>query len=67
MSSRTYTFERRPDGMTGIVVVVRKGKNLKGRLVGALLGVIGTRFFRGQFEKTVKAVEARTAATASPA
>ena len=59
-SGHTYTFERRPDGTTGIeVVVVREGKNLKGKLVGALLGVIGTRFFRGQFETTVKAIEAR--------
>src|SRR3954453_18770901 len=48
-SGHTYTFERRPDGTTGIdVVVVREGKNAKGRVVGALLSVIGTRFFRGQ-------------------
>jgi hypothetical protein len=61
-SSHTYTFERRADGTTGIdVVVVREGKNLKGRVIGALLGVIGTRFFRGQFEKTIKAIEARAA------
>ena len=31
-SGHTYTFTRRPDGMTDIdVVVVREGKNLKGR------------------------------------
>jgi hypothetical protein len=59
-SSHTYSFERRADGTTGVdVVVVREGKNLKGKLVGAMLSVIGTRFFRGQFEQTVKAIEAR--------
>src|SRR3954469_4261957 len=62
-SGHTYTFERRADGTTGIdVVVVREGKNLKGRVIGALLGLIGTRMFSGQFEKTVKAIEARSAA-----
>jgi len=67
-SSHTYTFDRRADGTTGIdVVVVRDGKNLKGRVIGVMLGLIGKRFFSGQFEKTVQAVEARTAATASPA
>jgi hypothetical protein len=59
-SGHTYRYERRPDGTTGIdVVVVREGKNLKGRLIGALLAVAGTRVFAGQFAKTVAAVEAR--------
>jgi len=61
-SSHTYTFERRSDGTTGIdVVVVREGKNLKGRAIGVLVGLVGTRFLRGQFDKTVKAIEARSA------
>src|SRR3954449_10442156 len=59
-SGHTYPLDRRADGTTGIdVVVVREGKNLKGRVVGALLNVIGTRVFSGQFDKTVKAIEAR--------
>ena len=67
-SSHTYTFDRRADGTTGIdVVVVREGKNLKGRAIGAMLGLIGTRFFKGQFDKTVEAVEARAASTTPPA
>ena len=41
------------------MVVVREGKNLKGRVIGALLGLVGKRVFSGQFEKTVKAIEAR--------
>ena len=62
-SGHTYTFDRRSDGTTGIdVVVVREGKNLKGRVIGALLGLVGKRVFSGQFEKTVKAIEARPAA-----
>jgi hypothetical protein len=62
-SGHTYTLTRRTDGTTEIdVVVVREGKNLKGKVIGALLGVIGTRFFKGQFEHTVKAIEARPAA-----
>ena len=61
-SSHAYTFERRSDGTTGIdVVVVREGKNLKGRAIGVLVGLVGTRFLRGQFDKTVKAIEARSA------
>jgi hypothetical protein len=59
-SGHTYAFERRADGTTGIdVVVVREGKNLKGRVIGALLELVGKRVFSGQFEKTVKAIEAR--------
>ena len=63
-SGHTYTYERRPDGITAIdVVVVREGKNAKGRAIGLLLDVVGRRMLTGQFAKTVKAVEARNAAT----
>jgi hypothetical protein len=62
-SGHTYTFERRPDGTTGIdVVVVREGKNAKGRAIGVLVGLFGKRFLSGGFTKTVKAIEARQAA-----
>lgn len=62
-SGHTYTLTRRPDGTTGIdVVVVREGKNLKGRAIGVLVAVAGKRLLSGQFEKTVKAIEARAAA-----
>ena len=44
MSGHTYTFQRRPDGLTDIdVVVVRDGKNLKGRRLGFVVGTIGKR------------------------
>ena len=62
-SGHTYMFDRRADGTTGVdVVVVREGKNLKGHVIGALLGLVGKRVFKGQFEKTVKAIEARSGA-----
>jgi len=49
-SGHTYTFTRRPDGLTDIdVVVVRDGKNLKGRLLGFVLGTIGTGVLKKAF------------------
>ncbi len=62
-SGHTYTFTRRPDGLTDIdVVVVRDGKNLKGRLLGFVLGTIGKRVLEKAFENSVKAIEARNSA-----
>ena len=59
-SGHTYTFTRRPDGLTGIdLVVVRDGKNLKGRLLGFVLGTIGTGVLKKAFENSVRAIEAR--------
>ena len=38
-SGHTYTFTRQPDGTTEVdAVVVREGKNLKGRVLGVVLG-----------------------------
>jgi hypothetical protein len=59
-SSHSYNFTRRPDGLTDIdVVVVRDGKNLKGRLLGLVLGTIGKGVLKKAFENSVKAMEAR--------
>ena len=59
-SGHTYTFTRRPDGKTDLdAVVVRDGKNLKGRALGLVLGIFGTRVLGGELAKTVKAIEAR--------
>jgi hypothetical protein len=41
------------------VDVVRDGKNLKGRLLGFVLGTIGKRVLERAFENSVKAIEAR--------
>ena len=65
-SSHTYTFTRQPDGTTEVdAVVVREGKNLKGRTLGLVLGTVGKRVLRREFEKTVKAIEARNAGAKS--
>jgi hypothetical protein len=59
-SGHTYTFTRRPDGTTVLdATVVREGKNLKGRLLGAVLGTVGKPVLGRAFTKTVKAIEAR--------
>ena len=59
-SGHTYTFSRRLDGTTDIdVVVVRNGKNLKGLVLGFVLGTIGRRVLEKAFENSVKAIEAR--------
>jgi len=59
-SGHTYTFTRRPDGMTDIdVVVIRDGKNLKGRLLALVLRTIGRGVLEKAFESSVKAIEVR--------
>jgi hypothetical protein len=63
-SGHTYTFARKPDGTTDIdVVVVREPKNLRGRALGLLLGTVGKGVLEKQFDKTVKAIEARSSGT----
>jgi hypothetical protein len=59
-SGHTYTFTRRPDGKTDVdYVVVREGKNLKGRLLGAVLGTVGKSKLEKAFTNSVKAIETR--------
>jgi hypothetical protein len=59
-SGHTYTFTRRTDGRTDInVVVVREGKNLKGKLLGFVVGTIGKGVMEKAFINSVKAIEAR--------
>jgi hypothetical protein len=61
-SGHTYTFTRRPDGLTDIdVTVIREGKNLKGRLLGFALRTIGRSVLEKAFQNSVKAIEARNA------
>jgi hypothetical protein len=63
-SGHTYTFTRRPNGTTDVdVVVVRDGKNLKGHVLGFVLGIVGKRVLGQGLAKTVKAIEARNDAT----
>jgi len=59
-SGHTYTLKRQPDGTTEVdAVVVREGKNVKGRLLGLVVATVGKRTLEKEFEKTVKAIEAR--------
>jgi len=59
-SGHTYTLTRQPNGTTDVdVVIVRDGKNLKGRLLGLFLGIAGKGQLEKWFAKTLKAVEAR--------
>jgi hypothetical protein len=49
-----------PNGATEIdVVVVREGKNFKGRMLGIVLGLFGKRVLGKALGTTVKAIEAR--------
>jgi hypothetical protein len=59
-SGHTYNLTRESDGTTDVdVVVVREGKNLKGRALGLVLGIFGKRVLGKALGKTVKAIEAR--------
>ena len=59
-SSHTYSLTRRPDGTTDVdYVVVREGKNLKGRLLGVVIGTVGKGRLEKAFMNAVKAIEAR--------
>ena len=54
-SAYTYTFTRQPNGTADIdVVVVREGKNLKGRMLGFGLRTIGRRFLEKPVENSVQ-------------
>ena len=59
-SGHTYTLTRRPDGRTDLdYVVVREGKNFKGRLLGVVIGTVGRRSLDKAFKNAVTAIEAR--------
>ena len=59
-SGHTYTLTPQSDGTTDVdVVVVRDGKNLKGRALGIVVGTVGKRVLRNALATTVKAIEAR--------
>jgi Polyketide cyclase / dehydrase and lipid transport len=60
-SGHTYTLTPRPDGTTDVdVVVVREGKNLKGKLFALLLPAGGKLILGKALATTVKAIEARS-------
>ena len=63
-SAHTYTLTPRPDGTTDVdAVVIREGKNLKGRLLEIGVRIFGKRFLGQALAKTAKAIEARNSQT----
>ena len=59
-SGYRYTFTRLPSGQTHVdVVIVREGKNAKGRVLGLLLGTIAKGVLGKAFKQSVKAIEAK--------
>src|ERR1700709_50805 len=59
-SGHTYRLLTLPEGGMGVdAVVIREGKNLKGRALGLVLGTVGKSKLRKAFENTIKAVELR--------
>jgi hypothetical protein len=61
-SGHRYTLAQTTDGATSVyAVIVRNGSNFKGRLIGALLVVLGTTFIRKNLRATLRAIEARSA------
>jgi hypothetical protein len=59
-SSHTYTLTQKPTGLTDVdAVVVRDGKNLKGKLLASVLGLVGTQVLGKSFTKSIEAIEAR--------
>ncbi|WP_458764981.1 hypothetical protein [Cupriavidus basilensis] len=60
-SGHTYTFTRLPNGTTALdAVVVREGKNIKGRVLGLVLGSIGRPVLGKTFANSIRAIEARS-------
>ena len=67
-SGHTYNFTRNPNGTTDIdVIVVRDGKNLKGKLLGSVVGTVGKGVLEKAFKNSVKAIEARNSSTKAAA
>jgi hypothetical protein len=65
-SGHTYTYTRNSDGTTTIdYVVVRDGKNFKGKFLGFVLGSVGKSRLDSAFKNSIKAIEARNGASSA--
>jgi hypothetical protein len=59
-SGHTYTLTRNADGTTNVdAVVVRDGKNAKGRVFALLFRTVAKGVLAGALTRTVRAIEAR--------
>jgi hypothetical protein len=62
-SGYDYTLTQQPDGTTDVdVVIIREGKNLKGKVLSGILGSIGKGVLRKAFTNSVKGIEERSRA-----
>lgn len=60
-SGHTYTLTAQPDGTTRLdAVVIREGKNVKGRITGFLLGSVAKGALGKALHNTVQTIEARS-------
>ena len=67
-SGYVYTLTQKRDGTTDVdVVVVRRGKNLKGRVLGFVLGTFGNGVLKKAFAQSIKAIEVRADRVAADA
>jgi hypothetical protein len=65
-SGHRYTLTQAADGATSVhAVIVRNGMNFKGRMIGALLMVLGTTFISRGLRTALRAIEARSAKPAA--
>ncbi len=63
-SGYAYTFTSSADGATEVhVVIVRQGKNFKGRMLALVLGSVGKGVLKKSFVNSVRAIETRNNAT----
>ena len=66
-SGYTDTFRSSPDGQTDVnVVIVRQGKNPKGRFLAPVLRSIGKGVLKKSFVNSVRAIEAHNNGTVAP-
>jgi hypothetical protein len=66
-SGHTYDLTRRVDGSTDIAyTAVREGKNVRGWLLGGLLGTVGRGTLAKAFRNSVKAIEERSSTRTEP-
>jgi hypothetical protein len=65
-SGYTYTLTSLPSGKTDIrVVIVRQGKNTKGRFLALVLGTVGKGVLGKAFDGSIKGIENRSNGTMS--
>ncbi|MDH6247473.1 hypothetical protein [Mycobacterium sp. OTB74] len=66
-SGYVYNLTRQPDGTTDVdVVIVREGKNFKGKVLSWVLGTVGKGSLRKAFQGSVRGMEARNGLAVPP-